>query len=304
MNLSDVIVALSESTEGERRLVGGVANMASSMPFCKFLSGCFDTERVGLYDLRGEPLEQLPAHLARYGIVKISADDTRSVIEVLGAAGALPTPQYEAVAANLPDLTELVTVARVTPTGTTSAFKAADTLLHQDGYQFPSPYLGAGIAGGGFMPDVEVLAFPKVVERRALVFADLPAACRAMVRSHGSGLLELLGQPIFGIDPKYRHEDPRLAEEAPFSVIYRDELGFRFRLGGSVQTTDPQAAFALSLFRMFAQSTVLVELLESGTAFVINQRIIAHSGIRIPGVDGLTELRRTLLRFDRDEVRR
>lgn len=302
LHLSD-IVAGPESTEEQRRLVEGVANMAASKPImCKFLSKCFDTERVGIYDLRGEPLNRLSARLAQHGIVKISADDMKSAIELLEASGAVPVPQYETVAADLPDVMELVTVARVVPNGTTSAFKAADTTLHQDGYQFASPYQGIDTAGGVNMPDVEALAFPKVVERRALVFADLPAACRAMVRSHGSGLLELLGQPVFTVDPKYREQDPRLGEEPSFSVIYRDELGFRFRLGGSVQTADPQAAFALSLFRTFAQSTVLVELLESGTAYIINQRITAHSGIRIPGVDGLTELRRTLLRFRRDGV--
>jgi hypothetical protein len=249
--------------------------------------------------MRGEPLDQLTDRLGSYGIVKLPAGDVGGAIGLLRSAGAVAVPQYEAAASGMPDVTQLVTVARVIPDGTTSAFKAADTPIHQDGYQFPSPYTGIDIAGGGNMPDLEVLSYPTVIERRALVFVDLFAACRAMIRDHGVGLLELLALPIFSVDPKYRQEDPRLDEEPNFSVVYRDEFGFRFRVGGSVQTADPQAAFALSLFRTFAQSTVLVELLESGTAFIIDQRRIAHSGLRIPGVDGLTELHRTLLRYDR-----
>src|SRR6185436_5936995 len=44
MSLSDLIVARSDSTDGQRRLVEGIANMATSKPFCKFLSVCFDTD--------------------------------------------------------------------------------------------------------------------------------------------------------------------------------------------------------------------------------------------------------------------
>jgi hypothetical protein len=40
-------------------------------------------------------------------------------------------------------------------------------------------------------------------------------------------------------------------------------------------------------------------MLESGSLYVVNQRLVAHQGIRVPGVDGLTVLRRRLLRFTR-----
>jgi hypothetical protein len=40
---------------------------------------------------------------------------------------------------------------------------------------------------------------------------------------------------------------------------------------------------------------VITEQLESGTVYVIDQRRIAHRGIRAPGVDGKTVLRRVLL---------
>lgn len=300
LHLGEAVVDTT-ADDSQHRVAEGVATMAASKPMCDFLSKCFSTKRVAIYDLRGGPLDELNFHLAEHGIVKVSADDVPMALSYLAAAGAKPVPQYETVAADLPNVFELVTVARVVPDGTTSAFKAADTALHQDGYQFASPYLGIDVAGGISMPDIEILSYLKVIERRALVFADLPAACRAMVRSHGSSFLDQLARPVFEIDPKYRDTDSRLSEEEPFPVIYQDELGFRFRVGGSVQTSDPNAAFALSLFRTFAQATVSVELLGADTAYIVNQRIVAHSGIRIPGVDGLTELRRTLLRFLRGE---
>lgn len=61
---------------------------------------------------------------------------------------------------------------------------------------------------------------------------------------------------------------------------------------------DPLAGFALSLFRAYMASTVITERLESGSLYAVNQRRIAHRGIRVAGVDGKTVLRRVLVRFD------
>ena len=276
--------------------------MSNAKKFDRFLAWVFERPRTRVRDSRGRNQGSLRSCVEAEGIVKLSADDEAKIVQILELEGFDVLEQYEGVAANLPDPTVLETVAKSKPEGTTSAFKSKSTELHQDSYQFRSPFLGHPIAGIGRLPDCEVLSFPRVVEQRALIFADLAAASRALVRAHGSALLELLMKPIFFIDPVYCQEDPNLEEPPPISVVFCDRAGFRFHLGGGVQTRDPQASFALSLFRSYAQANVIVELLESGSAYAVNQRVIAHNGIRVPGIDGLTVLRRRLLRLDRRTV--
>ena len=236
--------------------------------------------------------------------MKVAADDEAECIERFVKDGALVMPQYEAVKAGQTDPGVLETVAKAKPaSGDTSAAVARDTDFHMDGYQFCCEYCGRRIAGIGNMPDVELLSFPKVVEGRFLVFSDLCEAARKFMLAHESGHLMHLTRNRFGIDSRYLDSDTDLVAPPELAVIFRDVLGWRLHIGGSMNSSDPLAGFSLSLFRAYMASTVITERLESGSLYVVNQRRIAHRGIRVPGVDGKTVLRRVLLGFPK-EVRR
>ena len=146
------------------------------------------------------------------------------------------------------------------------------------------------------------------------VAAEDEAACVARFVEEGATVMPQYeavraGQEDPGVlETLAKAADPNLTSPPAISVIYRDSLGWRFHIGGSVTSSDPLAGFSLSLFRAYMASTVIIERLESGTLYVVNQRRIAHRGIRVPGVDGKTVLRRVLLGFPkscgRDSVRR
>ena len=261
----------------------------------------WSSPRARTVDLRGGTLENLVDHVHDAGIVKVPAEDETECIERLLHAGAVMLPQYESVRSGAIDDTVLETVASARAAqGATSASKSKDTEYHHDGYQFQSPYRARPIAGISNLPDVELLAFPKVVERRYLCFADLARASRALLRDHEGRVFEHLTRPTFSVDSRYRDFDPELRLPAPFSVAFSDELGCRFHIGGSVESSDPEASFALSLFRTYLSSAVTTERLESGVLYVVNQRLVAHKGIRIPSIEGKTLLRRRLLKFAKE----
>jgi hypothetical protein len=241
--------------------------------------------------------------VAEAGIVKIAAEDEAECIQRFVEQGALVLPQYESVRAGQDDTGVLETVAKATAdAGDTSAAVARNTEFHMDGYQFRCEYCGHRVAGIGNMPDIELLGFPKVVEGRFLMFSDLCAAARRFMLGHETAQLIRLTQGRFTVDSRYEEADPELAPPGRISVIQRDSLGFRFHIGGSAGSRDPLLAFSLSLFRAYMASTVITERLESGTLYVVNQRRIAHRGIRVPGVDGKTVLRRVLLSFTKETL--
>ena len=273
----------------------------AAVPFCSLCAYVWSQSRVRVVDRRGESLDDLLQVLNDVGIVKVLAEDEAACLEVLGRAGAVPLKQYEAVRAGQADPYTLKTVAKATPSvGDTSAVVSRSTDFHMDGYQFCCDYCGEKIAGVGNMPDIELLSFPTVVEGRFLMFSDLCRAARKMLKAHESSKLEHLTRAAFAIDSRYEDADRDLGDPGLFSVVQRDALGWRFHLGGSVTTSDPMSGFSLSLYRAYVASTVITERLESDTLYVIDQRRIMHRGIRVPGVDGKTELRRALLAFPKE----
>lgn len=264
--------------------------------FRELCSWVWSQAPVKVREARMGSLDCLPEQLADAGIVKVSADDEQGVVQLLTALGAAVLPQYEAVRAGQFDPGVLETVAKATAgDGDTSASVARDTEFHHDAYQFNCEYVDQQIAGIGNMPDIELLSFPRVVEGRFLMFSDLCGAARKFMLGHETGQFRRLTQTRFTIDPRYEQADPHLSTPPRLAVVHADPLGFRFHVGGSIQSPDPLAGFSLSLFRAYMASTVITERLESGTLYVIDQRRIAHRGIRVPGVDGKTVLRRVLL---------
>jgi len=272
--------------------------MSHSKKFSSLCGWIWTQPRVKIRDARGSSLDDLPDMLAESCIVKISGEDEDRCVEILGNAGASVLEQYEAVRAGLADTGAIETVAKASAqAGDTSAVLAKETEFHQDGYQFQREYRGHVIAGVGNMPDIELLCFPKVVEGRFLVFSDLCRATRKFMRAHESSQIDHLCQACYSIDSRYADADPNLDTPHDLPLLFKDSLGWRFHLGGSMSSADPLAGFSLSLFRAYVASTVITERLESGSLYVVNQRRIAHRGIRVPGVDGKTVLRRVLLGF-------
>jgi hypothetical protein len=272
--------------------------MAHNKQLCELCSWIWAQGPARVKEARGSHLESLPEQLAENGIVKVAAEDELECIERFTARGAVVQAQYEAVHSGQEDSGVLETVAKATAAdGDTSASVARDTEFHQDAYQFHCDYCGKRIAGIGNMPDIELLSFPKVVEGRFLMFSDLCGAARKFMLGHETAQFFRLSQSRFTIDPRYKMADGNLTPPPQISVVYKDSLGFRFHIGGSVGSPDPLAGFSLSLFRAYMASTVITERLESGTLYVIDQRRMAHRGIRVPGVDGKTVLRRVLMAF-------
>lgn len=277
--------------------------MGHSKKFCDLCAFLWKEPPIRVREARGSDIADLPAMVRESGVVKVAAEDEEACVSRFLAEGATVMPQYEAVRAGHEDAGVLETVAKATPsTGDTSASVARDTDFHDDAYQFSCDYCGQRIAGIGNMPDIELLSFPKVVEGRFLVFSDLCGAARKFMLAHESAQLAHLTRTRFSIDPRYEQADPKLASPPDISVIYRDALGWRFHVGGSISSSDPLAGFSLSLFRAYMASTVITERLESGTLYVVNQRRIAHRGIRVPGVDGKTVLRRVLIGFPKEDA--
>ena len=277
--------------------------MGHSKKFCDLCAFLWREPPIRVREARGSLLADLPSMVRESGVVKVSAEDEAACVARFVDEGATVMPQYEAVRAEQEDPGVLETVAKATPTtGDTSASVARDTDFHDDAYQFYCEYCGQRIAGIGNMPDIELLSFPKVVEGRFLVFSDLCGAARKLMLAHESSQLAHLTKMRFSIDPRYEQADANLASPPDISVIYQDALGWRFHVGGSVTSRDPLAGFSLSLFRAYMASTVITERLESGTLYVVDQRRIAHRGIRVPGVDGKTMLRRVLLGFQKEQL--
>jgi hypothetical protein len=104
------------------------------------------------------------------------------------------------------------------------------------------------------MPDIELLSFPRVVEGRFLMFSDLCGAARKFTLGHETQQFLRLTQTRFSIDSRYEEADPNLTPPPPLAVIFKDGLGFRFHIGGSVGSPDPLAGFSLSLFRAYMAS--------------------------------------------------
>jgi hypothetical protein len=276
--------------------------VAHHKKLCELCGWIWSQPPVKVNEARGSSLDDLPERLTESGIVKVAAEDENECIERFTDRGAFVLPQYEAVRAGQEDPGVLETVAKATASeGDTSASVARDTDFHDDAYQFHCDYCGQRIAGIGNMPDIELLSFPKVVEGRFLMFSDLCGAARKFMLGHETGQFLRLTQTRFTIDSRYEQVDPNLSPPSTLAVIYGDALGFRFHIGGSVRSPDPLAGFSLSLFRAYMASTVITERLESGTLYVIDQRRIAHRGIRVPGVDVKTVLRRVLLGFPKAE---
>lgn len=254
---------------------------------------------LDMKDLRGREIGSLDlaAKLQRRNLLILESRSEPEVLAKFAEDGAVAQPQYESVRAGASDVRRLETLARASG-ATTNAGAANHTAEHQDGYQFWREYMNLLIAGIGHMPDIEILGYPRVVEERWLEFFDLPSAALGVLAQHGTRFLSLLTKPLFTIDPKYRAEDSALGDPGFFPIVFRDRLGVRFHIGGSVIAPDPEANVALTLFRDEMRKTAITLKVESDSLFVVNQRVIAHRGIRWCGRDGLTLLTRVLLRYE------
>jgi hypothetical protein len=120
------------------------------------------------------------------GIARCQMVDLPAIRDLLVSRSLRALAQYEAVRARAADLFVMQTTAEAkAPADATSASRARSTEMHQDGYQFRSPYRGELTAGIGFMATVELLGFPVVVEPRVLAFGDLAGAGRELIRVFG-----------------------------------------------------------------------------------------------------------------------
>jgi hypothetical protein len=253
-------------------------------------------ERTKLIDHRGGDPAMVPALVRESNLVKFDVDDEDRILKAMASDGMEPMPQYETVKNSQENVFVLETQAHaVAAPGESSASVARDTTFHRDTYQYKSPYRGIPIAGIGQPQSYDVLVYPKVVEGRFLVFADMAEATRRLMMSHESSLLLHLMKPKFEIDGRYVATDADLDDPGPIAILFKDSLGYQFTMGGSITSKDPMAAFTLSLLRSYLNASVITERLESGVGYLVNSRLVVHRGIRMPGIDGQTLLRRVLL---------
>jgi len=243
--------------------------------------------------------DNLSALIENCGLVIVRGVDEPVVDGIVALAGLRSMMQYELVQSNQTDPFVLRTVAKSGDSGITPASKPKSTLVHQDGYQFPARYCGFVIAGNLHMPDVEILHYPVVREKRLIFVHGVPAAVKATARI-GADLIGALKQPLFSVDiDEYKRLDPLLNEPEPFPVIYADELGWRCQIGGRVYSNNADAQFAIDVFRRYLESEDVYSFqVEPGDLAFFNQRLVAHAGLR-PTRDGETVLVRRLMRWQR-----
>lgn len=238
--------------------------------------------------------------LSEHGVLRIHGIfDERLLKTMVTVAGLFPQPQYETVYAGAADPYVLRGLAE-SGRGPTPATEPKPTEPHIDAYQFDAQYRGQVIAGIGHMPDVDLLFYPRVEEERCLVTYGLPAALSAVEAASPNFLAALMSRKFRVNIENYREADPDLSDPPEFAVFYPDELGWRFQIGGRVYSEMASAQFALDLFRTHLRSVdVHVFNVSAGDAFLMNQRVVAHSGIR-RRTNGQTVLVRRLLRWERE----
>jgi hypothetical protein len=209
------------------------------------------------------------------GLVVIKNVPEEEMVNIM-PSGAVALPQYEGVFAGLEDPYTMRIVAEAKPAIHTTAFKQKSTTKHQDAYQFPSRYRGVEIAGPGNMPDYEVLGYPRVGDKRLLLFAGLRWAAEQLPRD----LYDRLHQPDFIIEnDEYQRLDPDL-RGGTTAVIYDDGEGLRFHVGSKIRGINSDAEFALSALMEIADEDKCHFWLEPGDVYLTWQRWVCHNAIR------------------------